>query len=853
MFFLFINVFCFFIKLYFLFVTISKRFDKIIKLFLVTIMSYDMALDIAFIFIMTPEISRPYWFNIFMGTGMILFFGKTIAIKKIIDFLINKDLDRSKVAKTYEKIGFFVGFTQFVTYLFIFIKNDFTRKIIVTANRYYFELLLTKFSAIFLHFLIILPSIKKLNIKIKDLDLSPLYRNNIKYFLYYWILPKFLIDSIQISAMNLLIYVISDNRIFSSIISHKIINELMQFACISSTFLFYIIQKFINYMSFLEHISDVKNIIFKYSEYPTYRDMELIFEDRKLNIYEESDSPLQDIISKSCIRTISEDLEIHDNYVAVELDLLYRSQYKKEILDDDILSKFLDEHDFINLDQICDYIYFKNLNVDCSKYIEVRNRLKKIGVRIIVSWKDKKKIVGMIVIKISPPEYYKYISIDQINYLFKMRLHIKNIQDEIKNKVILNLMKFKTDLMNKRISKLIKTQEEAIINLYQVIGKIKIGFCFFSKKKSIWINKPKNNYIEIENEIEKINPNKIDQIVLPLQEETFILQPFSEIIKKNFYSVGYTHIPMKDIYTRPEKTVLYFTEIGKKINNIIVSDEIFILKYKEKILSICQGIDPLVLISSQYSIFLLEKIIAIIGDIFFINVSYAELFDIDSFYELFRNKNIDIFNDFFNQSKKKIFIILNQFNDLERYIQKRIIEKYIDYYMKLENTNFKINIIIPIESPYFVSSIDDSLIKISTILDLDEPTIQELFKDNFEKILISILNEILGRQFTIDQFERIKESLKKSMNYNWRLSDIVFFIEQELKKEDETLFLKDIVTEFEINEVLDQASKLGRMTLKNKNLMFKLAKIYNNNMSDISKLIGVNKSSVSRFFKKYDE
>jgi hypothetical protein len=847
MFFLFINVFCFFIKLYFLFITMGKKFDKIIKFFLVTIMSYDMALDIAFIFIMTPEISRPYWFNIFMGTGMIAFFGKTFAIKKIIDYLTNKEIEKNKIAKIYEKIGFFVGLTQFSTYLFIFIKNDFTRKIISVISRYSFELFLSKFFAIFFQFQIIIPSIRKLNKKINDINISPLYRHNMSYFLYYWVIPKFIIDSLQVALIQAVIYIMSGRVIPNTTV------EMTQFACISSTFLFYIIQRFINYMVFVEQAADVKNIMFKYAEYPTYKDMELIFEDRKLNIYEESDSPLQDIISKSCIRTISEDLEIYDNYISVELDLIYRSQYKKEILDDEILSKFLDEHDIVNLDQISDYIYFKNSTVDCSEYIAVRNRLKKIGVRVIISWKDKKKIVGMIIIKISPPEYYKYISIDQINYLFKMRLHIKNIQDDIKNKFVLNLMKFKTDLMNKRISKLIKIQEEAIINLYQVIGKIKIGFCFFSKKKSIWINKPKNCYLEIEQHIEKINFNKNESTVLSFDKETFVLQTFSENIKKNFFSVGYTNIPMKDIYSRPEKTVLYFTEIGKKINNIIVSDEIFILRYKEKILSICQGVDPLILISSQHSMFLLEKIITLFGDIFFVHISYLELFEIDSFSEIFRNKNIDIFNDFFNQSKKKIFIILNQFNDLERYIQKRIIEKYIEYYMKLENTNFKINIIIPIEASYFVSSIDDSLIKISTILDLDEPTIQEIFKDNFEKFLISILNQILGREFTIEQFELIKEGIKKSMNYNWRLSDIVFFIDQELKKEDEEFLLKGVVTEFEINEVLDQASKLGRLSLKNKSLMFKLAKIYNNNKSDISKLIGVNKSSVSRFFKKHDE
>jgi len=186
----------------------NLKINKILLNFINICISYEITSDLAQIMIEFEVIDRPWWFNIFLGTGVLNFLSKNHAIRNIFLYL-NKEKVNKKTNFLFIFFSTLFGIIRLYFYIKYFIDNNYTRDMISNEMENKFELYSTSFALNFYNFFLIIPPmiifIKNLN-NYKNNKFSIKMKKEYSNFFYLAILPKTVLDLLVTRFFGLAIF-----------------------------------------------------------------------------------------------------------------------------------------------------------------------------------------------------------------------------------------------------------------------------------------------------------------------------------------------------------------------------------------------------------------------------------------------------------------------------------------------------------------------------------------------------------------------------------------------------------------------------------------------------------------------
>lgn len=868
-----------FVPISFLFLILkSFIFFKIYKLkinaiflnFINICILYDIAGDLSQIISELEIEDRPWWYNIFLGTGVLFFLSKNHALRNIFIYL-NKDKININIKLIFILISIFFGFLKIYFSIKYFIENNYIRDFIKIVDRNKFELAASFFATNIYNFFLILPSIfifiRNLN---KKNDFSIRMKREYFYFFYFGVFPKIILDLLATRFFEFITFLFYGGQLpFYSLI----ISFFVNFCSIYFAYRMYIFCKYIEKVELIDR-NEINNLIevykYGYDEDEISLDINVIINHRYILELEKSEKPLEDLLIESSKKTISDAIDV--NYEDIEIDInfnknsKYYTVFKKEELKD-----FFIDREVLNFDTISDYInlYYENYLFEenykyCEIATEVRSKvhnvkkiydfMKENNLKIVIPWfknyNNNSEIEGLIIIKNSFKLKENFeITNNDIIFLLKMKIFLSNLQKKIKYQIENNIVIFKSNLLSKQLEKLKITQDQFLENVLKSIKNIKNGILLVSKKRKIWINKPFNQNEEknnINDFIEKIAISKnLKDEVFFFDKEVIVANKVSPL-KKGYDNILFSYIPILNIVKNNRDELAFsLTDFGLNLEKILIGFGKELIDYKNKIIKIAKNLAPHILIGELKTIEILLKIMIKADD------AKLKIYDF-AFYN--RNIDLDFLNlkEFIEDKKSKVYILFKNINLMDRDFQKKIIISHMDFYL---NKNFK-DAEIDLRFFYHIPSIDflvflnEILLKIAITKEINDIEIENLLVDDPIILIKNISFNLLEKDLSEDEVNFLYDYLNKIDIKNLTLTEFVKLIDK-LINEDE--ILNNIYVKNNENKYVKEAIKLGREALKNEDLMFKLISIFNNNQSEIASLLGVNKSSVSRFFKRVKE
>lgn len=833
----------FFIKFIFFYkCLLLKILEKKIKALLFFFLSYDIMTDFVYFMYDAEAELRPWWFNIFCGTSLFYFLAKIHGFRYFcIKVFEDKNYSKKK-ENFFWLLSFFLALPRFIFYTYFCIKENFIREIVPSFLRYKGEIYITYFAGTIYPLILLFNPIKSLHEKLKNIEIPILIKKASKTFLYFGIIPRIFLDFIQTSTWKYIQNFLFENGKSNYPLYSHVTTEVV---CILTTFYFLItyffakkIEKILNFdqekNKDLESIEDLKK-------------EEFIIDIKSITEKSNNEFTIKDIVDSFIKKTVSKILKVPIEYINVDLSNQEENIYLSEISNSNKnFENYIKKNSIVLLDEIEAFLFLSKNEIENEKLIPIKDFLKKNNIDAFFSFKSGDNIDGVIIIEkqsfILEEKNYNEENIEKIIYLLEQ---IKIFKKNFNHRKNLDIVNFKSKKLEDFAKYITNVHENIILNLNNTFLKVKSHFLIFQKKRIKWLSEEKPDFSKnLEDLIKKkyyseylIKDTK--PIIHREKNHTFIINKIKEN-KNDIFSIFV--FPFSFVDFNQHKFMLTFTETGKKINELIPGNNNLFFEYKNKLISILSEYRPNILIYENTKIDYTTNIFKKIEDIECLKYSYKELNNENYIKEVFNSK----INEFLEKSLKKLFIIINGFEKINSNFQKLILEEYIKKEDKIfKEKKVKLKIIFIISSIQDLTYLNSDIINISMIYDLSSIKIKDILQDEKEKFIEKICNNILDIKISTEQaigvFNIIKEQIEDFSFYNF-----IQFLENYFSE-----YKKD--SNIPIESYVQKAIMLGKNSLKDPELMFSLAKIYNSNYSKLAKTLGIHKSSVSRFFKNYKQ
>ena len=279
------------------------------------------------------------------------------------------------------------------------------------------------------------------------------------------------------------------------------------------------------------------------------------------------------------------------------------------------------------------------------------------------------------------------------------------------------------------------------------------------------------------------------------------------------------------------KTFLSFTRMGKLLNSILPGNHPAVVRYKSEIINLILDPSPVIFpIESHHARFLTTIIGFIEGKKTKMVLSANEYEEI---HQVFLKPDDEFCIGFFSVESTS------------HSLQKKIVDYCIEQNLKKNETS-RSRIIVTVEELSDITQLYPLLVQICRFHNIQTPYVCHFSQEELLKIVRSYLSfSELNTNFFNFSMNTFLENIRDS----WDLYELIDYIDSQITLEKLEGSLDNAIIEEKKALILKQAVSEGKNALKDNVLMFQLASICSS-QSEIAHLLGVHRSSVSRFFKE---
>ncbi len=782
---------------------------------------YDIIISILIITINFLYIKNTIIQKLLLNLSIIALILQSYIFLYIVYFMIKK---QKKIDILYKKI-FYINMLFIITKIITFILYY---KIETIENyNYYIILPINILFYTLFQYNIQSECLIDLYLYIKNYKINSSLKKSYKIFFYTFITKNILYDF-------LLIFFDVLNSINNNIIYFKI-NYLYQILYIMPFI------SLLNYFSIFFIIVTAKKAINKSFDINNNLNYDIKFTEKDIYKITSNHTFFYDFLLLIIKKNINSKLKITDSMSVI----IYKNHFYKELFNENnIIYKEILKNKIISYDHYYNiynaYILIKN-NFNFSElelYIkEIISELEKYNIRLISPFYIKNQLIGYLVINQNSFNIKKQLTTSDLSNLYNLSNYIDFCYEKLTNNLLYTQLNYQKKISEQNLIENNYKYDEIYKKLNEKIPEINQIFIYENHKKIYKIFNNTEN-IEIVNFISNIHKNDTLIDSNKIQPKYFFLENQNtscailcsgKITLHKHYASFYTIIP----FIRNEYGLLYNLYYHNRIDTIFPYYD----KYLNNDKSFFSCYD------NNFNIKII--IIAEQANSFFKIINYfSNIVQFQCIYISCKNLNKNNFQkifDYYNyilEDNKKYYIFFTYIEAKSYIYQKYILDKYIEYIFKSKDIFIKLFFIINNEDE--LKNINQEIIQIAKCLTIKTTNQKEIKHEILEIIIKNYTNKILNKEFSI---EIIKEFINN--NFNDKFNNIYSFID---------LFEQNIIIEEQKNIkhtnefYIEEAIRLKRESLKNTVLMNELLKKYNN-YTIIAKLIGVHKSTISRYFK----
>jgi hypothetical protein len=789
---------------------------------------YDIMIDLANLLIELPAHERPIWFNLFMGTGLIAFLVKTYSLEEIFKKLSDQKIKFSLLKKICAGFSLF----HFIYYIYLWIENNYTAqlfKISGETQRHILDIYLNRFCTSIFPIIILSEVIYKTHKNIQKKEFSSLIHNEIKNLFYYGFCIKMFFDSFQTATIDFIkiILIGSDITFFSPLIS--------LFASLATFPLMYHFYIFTKRYNEINELFNNKTILTENE----INKLNLEISPDILNTYSTSDSRIIDNIIINAIQkkfSISENDIIIFHYDVLRLSILDKKNTSliNTLQTNEHINKILFENNFISIEILKSCIFINNYNYlknNKEVIIELKKFLVEHNISFIGSIKHQEinspeKINGFFIIK----GINNFFDLKSIKYLIQINKFIEDIYEKIlcKNTYLIEKLRGKKEKEN---LELIYQYHKQIINyLDNFEQNIHIQKMNLYKEKMEQIPVQKSSFI-----IKKhFSSNQHELIIQHKDKKYEQLKITLPIIQQKLYEENSLHSPL----------IIRLSHIGNEIHNMcnIPTNEFQLFRE-----------------------YLIEEFLNRNHSLLEMSEDYLESFF--SFYRYISKKNIHIVNikeypnvlsifEKYDPQKNKFIIdsmteddilVFTNIDFMEPLNQKKIFEYIIHEKHPLgkKYNSMPYKIIFTIQQTKNIHNVYSKILEIAQFKKMINPLLNELSEEQFNELSINILN--ITHPLSNQKIPKETMELILHNRQIWKTSKSLITLFHLLKSIINEKKIDHLININDIDNIILEATVLGKNALQNQLIMETLLKHYNQNQ--IATLLGVHRSSISRYIK----
>lgn len=541
-------------------------------------------------------------------------------------------------------------------------------------------------------------------------------------------------------------------------------------------------------------------------------------------------------------KNINTQLKITDQ---MSMIILNNEFYQDLFHDNNIIYKEILKNKIVSYDYYYNtynaYLLVKNNFISSeveNKMNQIILELEKYNIRLIIPFYTNNILSGYLAISHHSLNLKKNLTQSDINNMYNLSDYVTFCYKKLNNNIFYNQLNFQKKISEYNLIENNYKYDIIYKKLNSQISEIKQILIYENNKKicKTFTNIIDNEAIEAITDIHKNEPITQSHILKPKyyfienQKNVFAILASGKIILHKHYASFYTVLP----FIRKEYGLLYNLYYHERIDSIFPHND----QYLE---------DDRLFFSSFDNNFNIKIImINIQSHSFFKMLHYfAQNFGFECIYiscEDLNENNFQKILDYYNymlEENKKYYIIFTHIEKEATIIFKYILERYIDYAFKSNNLSIKLFFIINNEDklkyipPEIIQLANYNTIKINNQKKIKQEALATIIKNYTTIILNKKFNE-----------ETIQSFIKN--NFNEKFENIYQYI--DLFEQNILLKIQKQTCNNE-NEYITQAIQLKKESLKNHILMEELLKIYQNNYTKIASILGVHKSTISRYFK----
>lgn len=503
----------------------------------------------------------------------------------------------------------------------------------------------------------------------------------------------------------------------------------------------------------------------------------------------------------------------------------------------------------LSYDYYYDYLYLLSLDMDekdpqYQMAKEVLRYLEKHENRIVIPFFFEKKIIGFLRISLATLNFKPLFLDQEVMYLYQVAQYVEKILDQVYKDPFYRRLQYQNKIVESNLEENNNLFKKFYAHLSVKISEISQVIVLEDRKENIILYGLKDEYrknVRLSEFLKIVHKN-----IPPSDFQKFFAEAFIADVESEDFSVfstgkiklGKYQVSLHTFLPFIKKKNNFFTAsvLNQKVDdlfpgyvNIFSSERGFFfefdLNYTIKIV-----------INSDHRYDSFFKIVDYISETPCIIISLKKFF-------ADQKKVLDYFRHLLNSNKPyNIFFV-----DIEQNIydlQYIILDIYSEYVVFIEKILVKLFFLV--ENEGCIKNIHYKIIQTSSSLryqssSLGNLTVQHVldFLKNYTTIVIKkYYSEESISKFIQDHYFFLKE--KHSLYY---------FLDS-FEKMINAYKVQAITTTYSKEFYIKEGARLGKAAFKNGILMDELLRIYNSNFTNIAILLGVHKSSVSRFFKK---
>lgn len=517
----------------------------------------------------------------------------------------------------------------------------------------------------------------------------------------------------------------------------------------------------------------------------------------------------------------------------------HRSEISQAIMKDHMLS----------YDYYYDYLYLLSLDIDEKdpQYLrkkEVLQYLETNENRIIVPFFFEKKIIGFLRIGLATLNFKTLFLDEELMYLYQVARYVEKILDQVYKDPFYRRLQYQNKIAESNLEENNNLFKKFYVHLSAKISEISQVIVLEDRKENIILYGLKDEYkknLRLNEFLKMVHKNIPASDFQSLSAEAFIADVESEDfsvfstgkIKLGKYRVSlHTFLP----FIKKKNNVFTASILNQKVDdlfpgffNIFSSERGFFfefdLNYTIKIM-----INP----DYRYDSFF--KIVDYISEVPCVIISLKKVFADEK-------KVLDYFRHLLNSNKSyNVFFI-----DIEQNIydlQYIILDIYSEYVVFIDKILVKLFFLI--ENEDCMKNIHYKIIQTSSSLRYQSSSIECLSLQNVVNFLKNYTTTVLKKYYS-------EESISKFIEDHYfflKQKNSLYYFLDSFEKMISAYKVQALTTTYSKEFYIKEGARLGKAAFKNGILMDELLRIYDNNFTNIAVLLGVHKSSVSRFFKK---